>query len=149
MAGASLNIDYRIDARGVTDVLNRLTQAGTDLELVFEDIGKYLEQSHTQRFDDQQAPDGTPWKPLNRRYQARKKKNPGLILVLEGYLGDTLSYEASPDSLAFGSNLPYAATHQFGDESRGIPARPFLGLSGDDEVEIMQILREHLAEVAG
>jgi len=37
------------------------------------------------------------------------------------------------------------ATHQFGDPRRNIWARPFLGISDDDQVEIIAILRRHVA----
>jgi len=45
-----------------------------------------------------------------------------------------------------GSNLEYAATHQFGREADGIPARPFLGVALFEKVEILDILREHLLD---
>lgn len=40
--------------------------------------------------------------------------------------------------------MEYAATHQFGREGDGIPARPFLGLAQFERVEILDILRDHL-----
>lgn len=39
-----------------------------------------------------------------------------------------------------GTNLVYAATHQFGDEKRRIPQREFLGLSPDDEQQINRLI---------
>jgi phage gpG-like protein len=48
-------------------------------------------------------------------------------------------------SVVVGSNLPYAATHQFGRQSgRGapIPARPFLGLSPVNYQDIIRIVEE-------
>ena len=62
---------------------------------------------------------------------------------------DTLAYQVSNDHLEFGTNLEYSATHQFGRDADGIPARPFLGLSDgvwNDEVEIVEILQSHLAD---
>lgn len=35
-------------------------------------------------------------------------------------------FEVQPGRLQVGTNVPYAATHQFGDPSRNIPPRPFL-----------------------
>lgn len=147
MAGASVTIDYHFDDREVIDAFNRLIQFGGDSEALFADIGEYLLISHEERFERQEAPDGTPWEPLNPKYQARKKKNQDLILVLEGYLRNTLAYDPRPDSLEFGTNRIYGATHQFGDESRGIPARPFLGISADDESKILAIVRQHLMDI--
>jgi len=37
---------------------------------------------------------------------------------------------------------------QVGDPSRNIPARPFLGISDQDETEILDIIKGHLAGLA-
>ena len=42
-------------------------------------------------------------------------------------------------------NLVYAATHHFGAPRRGIPARPFLGVSSDARAVIFQSIVDHLA----
>ncbi|WP_278385111.1 phage virion morphogenesis protein, partial [Alteromonas mediterranea] len=52
-------------------------------------------------------------------------------------------------TLTFGSNQEYAATHQFGREEDGIPARPFLGLTTgpwSDEDKIIELLQGHLKD---
>ena len=55
-------------------------------------------------------------------------------VVLHSALRGTLAYQVGADWVEVGSPLVYGATHQFG---RGpIPARPYLGLSADDEVDI-------------
>ena len=43
-----------------------------------------------------------------------------------------------------GTNLVYAATHQFGDPERIIPARPFLGVSDEDNRFIVDTLVRHI-----
>ncbi|MEJ1358333.1 MAG: phage virion morphogenesis protein [Candidatus Sedimenticola sp. (ex Thyasira tokunagai)] len=146
MAGASIRVDYKISDQAVTDVLDRLVLAGGDMETAFSDFGAYLELSHLERFDRQEAPDGTPWEPLNPKYQARKKKNADKILVLEGFMRDLLAYNASTSGLEFGTNQIQGATHQFGDPARGIPERPFIGLSPADETELLDTLQEHLTD---
>ncbi|MES9873144.1 MAG: phage virion morphogenesis protein [Candidatus Sedimenticola sp. 6PFRAG7] len=146
MTGAAINIGHRFDDRDVLDALNRLLMAGRDLQPVFADFGAYLEQSHTERWDDQIAPDGAPWQALDPAYQARKKKNADKILVLEGFLRDLLAYNASSNGLEFGTNRIQGASHHFGDPARGIPERPFLGLSSPDEAELAYILQQHLLD---
>jgi phage gpG-like protein len=59
---------------------------------------------------------------------------------------DTLAYNTSPQSMEMGTNLIQGSTHQFGDDERGIPARPFLGVSEDDEQMIQDILQDHFEE---
>lgn len=146
MAGAALEVDFQDGL--VQQVFSELIARGDDLTPAFDDIGEYLRRSHWERWDDEQAPDGTPWEPLSPRYAKRKKKGQDSILLLDSYLRDTLAWSADTDSLEFGTNLIYGATHQFGDDDRNIPARPFLGLSDDDEEEVLEILRDYFALAA-
>lgn len=142
MAGAGVVV--AVEDQALTDLLRELHRRGTDLTPVFADFGEHLLMSHDDRFASQQAPDGTPWVPLSPRYQARKPKNADKILILEGLLSGQLSYDSGPDQLLFGSNQVYAATHQFGDAGRGIPARSYFGMTDADEVELIELLRDHL-----
>ncbi|MBY0349775.1 phage virion morphogenesis protein [Tabrizicola sp.] len=71
-------------------------------------------------------------------------------------------YEAGPDSLQWGSPMIYATTQQFGAAQGAfgrtarngpipwgtIPARPFLGLSPEDETNILDTLSEWLQRAA-
>jgi len=145
MAGASISFDYKIDDREVIALFDRLIQAGESTEEVFQEIGEHLLISHPERWANEESPDGDPWAPLNPEYQSRKKKNADKILTLEGYLRDSLSYDTSVNSLEFGTNSIYGATHQFGDDDRNIPAREYLGISTDDEAAILEILHDHVA----
>lgn len=142
MAGASISIEY--EAGKALDFIRRLGEHIDDLSPLFGDIGEYLIESTQARFDVQQSPDGEPWLPLSPRYARRKPKNADRILVLDALMRDTLAYNAGPREMEFGTNRIYAATHQFG---RGnIPARPFLGISDDDENEILKLLRDYVAD---
>lgn len=146
MAGATLKLVHRYDDRQMAAALDRLADAALNMRTVFADIGEHLKLSHYDRFQAQEAPDGTPWQPLDPKYQARKKKNQDLILILDEYLQDTQDYNAADDGLEYGSNRIYAATHQFGAPDRGIPERPWLGLSDDDEAEILHIVNRYLSD---
>jgi phage gpG-like protein len=56
-----------------------------------------------------------------------------------------LNYQSSHSSgLQFGTDKVYGATHQFGDATRNITARPFLGVSDEDETAILDIVNEWL-----
>lgn len=149
MAGASLGISVEIDDREVLQAIQRLQDAGGNLQGAFADIGEYLLISHRERWDRQVSPEGEPWAPLAPQTIKRKKKNRDKVLVLEGDLRDLLRYQDSPDSLEFGTDRIYGASHQFGREEAGIPARPFLGISDEDRVGILDILRDHLEEALG
>lgn len=143
MAGARITLD--VDDRQVLTRLDELLARLDDPAPLFQDIAETLLNATRNRFDEQHAPDGTPWAPLSPAYQTRKKKNRDKILVLDGYLKGLLRYQILPDGLELGTDRIYGATHQFGDPARNIPARPFLGLSEDDRSEVLSILSEYLA----
>lgn len=65
MTGSSLSIDIEIDDRQIQAALRRLAAAGADLKPAFAEIGEYLDLATRERFDREQAPDGTPWEPLS------------------------------------------------------------------------------------
>ncbi len=140
--------------------LNRLLQSGRNLSPVLKDIGEHLLDSTQQRFARQTAPDGSLWQALSPQYQSAKKRNANKILMLDGHLSGTLRWQVSGNTLLFGSDRVYAATHQFGakkgtfGKTKGdksipwgdIPARPFLGLSAADERDIVDIVHDHLQD---
>lgn len=128
-------------------LLNDFAKQGKNLEPALAKIGKYLIESHQERFNLQIAPNGELWEPLNPRTIA--KKGNADILRDEGTLADTLAYQISGNQLTFGTNMEYGATHQFGREDDGIPARPFIGMSTgqwQDSDEIVEILKSHLLD---
>ncbi len=145
MAGANINIEVQgLDEIGAA--LERLQQAAGNLLPVFRDIGEHLLLAHDERFKAQESPEGDPWAPLSEMYKARKKRNKGKILVLDDVLAGTLRYQATAESVLFGTDRVYGASHQFGRDERNIPARPFLGLSATDGDEVLRLIGEHLSE---
>lgn len=156
MAGAML--DVSLDTTELGQALDELARRVGDLTTPFNDIAEYLHQSTDERFKSKVAPDGSPWAPLSAVTLARKK-GPG-ILREKGTLQDTLRHLATSTELAFGTDRPYGAVHQFGQRKgasgstrRGspipwgdIPARPYLGLSIEDEAEVLVIVHDYLME---
>jgi phage virion morphogenesis protein len=142
MAGAAIAINVEINDREVVAALRRLLSAGADMEPVFRVIGERLLINTRSRFARQESPEGVAWAPLSPAYRARKKRNQDKILTARGYLHDTLRYQASATGVELGTDRIYGATHQFGRD--GIPARPFLGLSGGDRQDILSIVSDHL-----
>lgn len=142
MAGASIEIQ----ASDVLAGLQQLKARVGYLQPVFADIGEYLLRSHRDRFEAQKTPDGEQWAELSPQYLAEKPYNQDKILVLDGELMGGLRYQTEPDALEFGTDRPYGATHQFGRDEVNIKARPFLGLSGDDEREVLEIIYRHLQD---
>ena len=98
--------------------------------------------------------DGT----LSKRGQTRQaNKRP---LVASGILAHTITWQLVPEGVEIGSPKIYAGTHQFGAKQGqygrdrrnhpipwgDIPARPFLGLSADDESAISTLISTHLRD---
>ena len=145
MAGA--RIEYTVDDSALRAALARLAQAGADLRAPFATFGEHLDLVARERWDHQVAPDGSPWQDLKRATWRRKRTNQ--ILVESRDLRDTLRYVPDADELAFGTDRLYGATHQFGADERGIPARPFLGITDEDEIELTEILKDWLRAAIG
>lgn len=171
MSGVKLHID--IDDRRINEVLSRLIATGQDLEPVMEDIATYGESSTRDRFKQQAGPDGTPWKPLKsdllanipkkyRRKDGRLRATQKAfnyvigrkILIKESHLLDSIVNTASDDYAEWGAGVIYAAIHQFGGKAgRGhkaeIPARPFLGISDEDEGNIVDLIVQNINAAIG
>lgn len=157
MAGAML--DVVIESSQVGKALEELGHRLDDFTTPLDDIGEYLHQSTDERFRQKVAPDGTPWAPLSPVTLARKKGTG--ILREKGTLQDTLRKQVTSTELAFGTDRPYGAVHQFGQKKGAsgktgnggsipwgdIPAREYLGLSADDEAEVLHIIRRYLSNL--
>lgn len=154
MAGVQLSLT--VESEEVRRAIEGLARRSLNLQDAFEDVGAALLTSTQQRFEDEEDPEGEPWaelaestrnKPVTKRHLRGKEH----ILRDRGHLYGSLTYLAKPSEVAIGSNRKYAAIHQLGgteDMPAGpaaIPARPFLGISGDDERETTVILLEHLS----
>lgn len=139
-----------IKPEGVTRLKQRLnSQANNLLNLqpFWQLVGMYVQkQTIKERFDKEQAPDGTKWKPLSpaRIKQRMRRHRTGQMKILQdvGELRRSIQYEATQTYVRIGSNLIYARTHQFG---RGkIPARPFLGITPNERRHINDMFRAYL-----
>jgi phage virion morphogenesis protein len=143
------------------DGLQRL--AGFDAAQVLDEVGAIVEDSTKVRIaDEKTAPDGTPWADWSADYAATRRAQHSL-LVASGNPGllESIQRYASPTEVEIGSNMIYAAVHQFGaaqgafgNTSRGspipfgdIPARPYLGLSDDDRQEIEAFVSDRLGDL--
>ncbi len=144
MAGTHITID---DAQ-VVNALNALLKQTSDMTPILRDIGEMLDKSHDERFDLEVTPKGDPWEYLSiDSTLVRKEQNSDRILTESGRLRASLSYQIeNNNTLQFGTNVIYAAVHQFGAQKHSfkggktpwgdIPARPFLGLSSGDQARI-------------
>lgn len=141
MAGVRVEIDESGVVRMIGEVLARLE----NLKPPLDDFGEYMIRRTWERFDRETGPDGKRWKPLKPATLARKKIDK--ILTETSNLKDRVVYQADQRGLTIGTNVIYAAIHQFGGKagrkrSADIPARPFLGVDQDDLAELEATLTE-------
>lgn len=138
--------------------LRALQAAGADMRPAMGEIAETLLAHVEQRFDEERGPDGSPWRPLKPATvkERTRKGYTGPKLQRTRRLLDSVQRRYDDESALVGTNLVYAATHQFGDEHgvtvlgatvrrrRGIPARPFLGFGPGDREELLAIIRRRL-----
>lgn len=130
-----------ITMEGLAEVDRRLRglDAWDRRETLFA-LGKLAASGAKERIATEKAgPDGAAWLPWSDRYDETRERRHSL-LVEENALLESLQVYASPEGVAVGTNLVYAATHQFGREEANIPARPFLGLSEEDRRDIRDLV---------
>lgn len=107
MTGASIAIT--LDDSAIRASLERLMLAAADLSGPLGAVGNYLAGATRRRFETNVGPDGKAWTPSRRAI-----KENGRTLVKRGHLRDSMTYLATPASVAIGTNVAYAAIHQFG-----------------------------------
>ena len=138
MAGVTAEIELQ----GMDEVQRRLggLSAFDRGEAMFS-VGELLASSTKERIDTEKAsPEGEAWLPWTERYDETRNHAKHSLLIEEGGLQESIQSLSTSDEVRVGSNLIYAATHQFGDEERGIPARPYLGLSDVDREDISDLI---------
>ena len=142
-----MKIDVRFDDRVVQRRLAQLREAGSDLSPAMREIAGHLLDSVNEAFADEASPAGKAWAPLKSatvRDRQRKRFRAGPILERSGDLASRILADWDDTSAVAGTNVVYAATHHFGDPRRGIPARPFLGVSADARGAVLQAIVDHL-----
>lgn len=154
MSGLQFKLKYPHDRihKAITD------HTDLDMNQMRDNIGALVTSQTQRRIDTEKtAPDGTPWK---ENWEGTD------TLVQSGALRDTIDYEVAGDDIFVGSPLIYAATHQMGAtivpkdaenlvfsvggftvfaKEVTIPARPFLGISAQNQQEISNLIESLVA----
>lgn len=139
-----------IDDLNVRLALDDAARALRDTRPAWVAAGEVLLERVEQNFRSQQAGvSGEKWAPLkdetlNRRRAGRNTRARVRKLQDTGRLKGSVTTKAYQDRVEIGSNLVYAATHQFGRDN--IPARPFITIDEPDIKEIEQTLLDHILD---
>lgn len=139
------------------DGKERLSKLETPLKVLTRAIAGRLEASTHKRFERETDPEGKAWK--------KSKKESGKTLTVSGLLNQSISSAYDEKQAVVGTNLVYAAIHQFGGVIKPkakralcfningqtvfarkvtMPARPFLGISDDDIDSVKDIVKRYL-----
>ncbi|VWX62586.1 phage virion morphogenesis protein [Sphingorhabdus sp. 109] len=160
---------HQIRAQGASAIeaqLFGLVQAFGDISPLMGDIALYGESSTIERFETEIAPDGSRWS-----QSIRARTEGGKTLTDNAILKNSITPESGSDYAAWGSNIIYAGIHNNGGTIRAknakhlsfglpgglgfrkveavdIPQREFLGLSSEDNVEIIALAEDYAIAVA-
>ncbi len=163
-------VGFKLETGTVVPRLAEIARGLTDATRMWDEIGGKLELSTHNRFDTGTDPEGALWPK-----SLRVINQGGKTLVDSARLYQSVTHNAWPSGVAVGTNVEFAATHQFGAtikaktakglfikfKHRGsnkseirrpqqvtIPRRAFLGLSDADETEIMTIAERYVARIS-
>ena len=126
--------------------LKSLKLSSSEERDILEAIGTEIETQIEERFENQRDVSGNKWKDISQKTREyyNKKGIVGSILSRTRQLRDTIESQVNNSQLLTGATKVYAAVHNFGDDSRNIPQREFLGLSSDNYADIENIINEFL-----
>jgi phage virion morphogenesis protein len=155
MSGLNLELDFR--GLGFTRELMRLQKKGKKLQTVLDTIGQYLVSDTQSKFIDNKIKPETKKSGyknvveiVNGKKVRKKIEIKGQTLLERGHLMQSITHHVSSDNaLEVGSNVVYAAIHQFGGDtgryhSAHIPPRPYLEFSEKNRAQIKKILINYL-----
>lgn len=160
---------YHIRLEGDTRAFLRKIRSFSDIDKrgINTALAETVRESTLERFKQSRDPDGKRWKT-----SIRAAEEGGKTLIRSSHLRNSIHSHADATGFAVGTNVKYAATHQFGEPGRiirarrkqvlrfrlggrwvskkqvriQIPARPFLGLSDEDMREIRDTVEGFLAD---
>lgn len=157
--------------RSGLDYLHGMLDRAKDFSPVLAEIGEDMAESTKRRFATTTAPDGTPWAPNSATTLARysdlfsRKKDGSLTKKAQTKiagkkpltgetrsLATTINYQVlGGNEVGIGSPMVYASMQQYGGNKSdfpnlwgNIPARPFLGASEADKVNIADLVRSYM-----
>ncbi|MDQ7091759.1 MAG: phage virion morphogenesis protein [Methylococcales bacterium] len=136
-----VGLDIQVDAGSIQRLQERLRAIQhLPLHSLREDLAAEVVSQTQRRISDEKTDsEGNVWAEWSEDYAAKRHSDHSLLMS-EGDLVDDIHFQVEGSQVVVGSGLIYAATHQMGDDSRNIKGRPFLGISTDNENDLIQIL---------
>lgn len=152
------NVEF--DIGELERVLGSISAALGDKSELMHSMGNKMLVANQDRVARGEQPDGSLFAPRSQTtldIYAREKKKFGAPLNQSGRMRKSIAYNSGEDWVEIGSNAIQAAVMHFG-ASKGslgngspwgnIPARPFIGVSDGDRVDLTQTIVEWLESAA-
>ena len=163
-----MSVTIEVDDSEIMAAIDRLIAAGADLTPAMSAIAGVFRGASQRAFANEADPvTGESWADLSdvtKKRRAKEGKWPGEKLRVMGHLANIQTAYGPDFAVAF-SPEKYAKTQQFGAKKGqygrlsivrtrqevqvpwgDVPPRPFLGVSDDDRLEILDILSNHLID---
>jgi len=149
---SGLVFDLDADFSPVAQVFSQLEKVPDDLSDPMDEIGQVLAFSAQENIRQSVDVEGNPLQPLAESTRV-KRGDDARPLLDHGNLRDSYTHVFDHNSVEVGSDAIQAALMHFGGKAGRnhavqIPARPVLGISADDEDEIVNIMRDFVVEEA-
>ncbi|PZU43930.1 MAG: phage virion morphogenesis protein [Microbacterium sp.] len=108
----------RVDDAEFRKLFDRAASEGVDMRALFEDVGAYVVMSTQRRFEAEAGPGAKKWAPFAKSTLRRMspKRKPPKLLRDRNRLYSSIVAQATGDKALVGTNLAYAALHQFGGD---------------------------------
>lgn len=156
-----MSVGLKLDLSGDVALQTRL-KALSNFRL--DDLMGYVadeveNQTRRRIQEEKQSPDGTEWEEWSESYEDSRHDGQSL-LEGEGHLVDSITSAITASGAEVGSNLVYAAVHQHGIDDPAqsykrkgktytrhmhIPARPYLGINEENELDIRSVIEDWFA----
>jgi len=109
-----VKIEVRADVGPAQRALAALRAKAADLAPAFREIGSGIVEEARLGFRESKDPYGKPWQKLKASTIARRRKGSSQPLLDTGRLRNSISFRLIGNGVEVGTNVRYAAIHQFG-----------------------------------
>ncbi|HOE18771.1 MAG TPA: phage virion morphogenesis protein [Syntrophorhabdaceae bacterium] len=119
-----MDITIKVDDTGVQNLLKTLQSRIKHMQPIMRSISEIMRDEVEENFAQQGRP---KWEPLKASTIANRTKQgywPGKILQMHGHLAASISAKATDTQAVVGTNVKYAAIHQFGGKTPPTVIRP-------------------------
>lgn len=143
--GAGIGMQVIVNDSALMLSLARLRNP--QLKKMLDAVGAVVESQTKRRIQSEKtSPEGNSWEAWSPAYAKTRHSNQSLLINTgqRGLLG-SITHNVSGTELEVGTNLVYSGVHQYGHGK--IPARPYLGVSSENQDELEATVEAYLRKL--